>query len=310
MHDACHFINGENMFNKTLISTTLAVVFTISSSIVLAKKGVEVTSTKVSDKIYMFSAKGGNIGVFIGQDGTFVIDDQFAPISDTLLEKIISLGGSAPKFLINTHFHGDHTGGNENFGKKGAIIVGHENVRQRLKQGSIVKAFDMKTPPAAKVALPVITYNDKMHFHINNDDISIIHVANAHTDGDSFVYFKRANVIHAGDIFFNGFYPFIDTDNGGSLKGTIKAVDNILAISNADSKIIPGHGPMGDKKQLETYRKMLKTAYTHFLALKDKNVSVKDAVTQKPLKLLDEKWGNGIFNSDRWVELVYPSVSK
>ncbi len=298
------------MFNKTVIATTLAVVFTFSSSFVLAKKSVEVTSTKVTDKIFMFSAKGGNIGVFIGQDGTFVIDDQFAPISDKILEKIKSLGGSAPKFLINTHFHGDHTGGNENFGKKGAIIVGHENVRQRLIQGSFVKAFDMKTPPAPKVALPVITYNEKMHFHINNDDVSIIHVVNAHTDGDSFVYFKSANVIHAGDIFFNGFYPFIDADNGGSLKGMINAVESILAISNADSKIIPGHGPMGDRKQLEAYGAMLKTAYTNFLALKDKNISVKDAVTQKPLKLLDEKWGNGIFKSDRWVELVYPSVSK
>ena len=148
-----------------------------------------------------------------------------------------------------------------------------------------------------------------MHFHLNNEDISITHTPNAHTDSDSFIYFKKANVVHAGDIFFNGFYPFIDSDHGGSLKGTIAAVNAILSITNADSKIIPGHGPLGDKKQLEAYGEMLKTAYANLLSLKNEGISAQDAKQKKPLKALDEKWGKGMFTSERWIEVVYPAVS-
>lgn len=275
-----------------------------------AKEEVKVSSVKVTEKIHMLSAKGGNIGVFIGKDGTYIIDDQFAPLSEKLMVAIKSLGGDTPKFLINTHFHADHTGGNENFGKMGAVIVSHHKVRERMQAGTLIKAFDMKTPPATPIALPVVTYSQSMHLHVNQDELDIIHVANAHTDGDSFIHFKKANVIHAGDTFFNGFYPFIDPEHGGTLKGMIEAVDTILALSNDETKIIPGHGPLADKKQLEAYRVMLKTAYAELLALKEKGVSVEDAKKRKPLASLDEKWGQALFSSDRWIEVIYPAVSK
>lgn len=220
------------------------------------------------------------------------------------------LGGDTPKFLINTHFHGDHTGGNENFGKMGAVIVSHDNVRERMAAGSLIKAFNMKTPPAPNVALPTVTYSQNMHLHVNQDDMNIVHVANAHTDGDSFIHFKNANVIHAGDTFFNGFYPFIDPDHGGSLKGMAAAVDLMLTRANDDTKIIPGHGPLADKKQLEAYGKMLKTAYSALLALKEAGVSPEDAIKLKPLADLDAKWSHGMFTSDRWIGLVYPAVTK
>jgi len=211
----------------------------------------------VADNIYMLTGNGGNIGLFLGNDGTFIVDDQFAPLTDKILAVIKSVGGDIPRFLLNTHFHGDHTGGNENLGKAGTLIVSHDNVRERLVNGSYIDAFGMNAPPADKAALPVITFSKDMHFHINDESVRAIHVASAHTDGDSFIHFEKANVVHAGDVFFNGFYPFIDVDNGGSVRGTIEAVDVILAMTDSKSKIIPGHGPLGDRAQLQAYRDML-----------------------------------------------------
>jgi glyoxylase-like metal-dependent hydrolase (beta-lactamase superfamily II) len=166
----------------------------------------------------------------------------------------------------------------------------------------------MNAPPADKAALPVITFSKDMHFHINGEAVRAIHVASAHTDGDSFIHFKNANVVHAGDVFFNGFYPFIDIDNGGSVRGTIAAVDVILAITDSNSKIIPGHGPLGDKAQLQAYRDMLDTAYTRLLKLKNDGVSLEDAITQEPLKDLEATWGGGFFKGDKWISIIYPGV--
>lgn len=213
-----------------------------------------------------------------------------------------------PGFLINTHYHGDHTGGNENLGKTGTLIASHHNVRERLANGSFIKAFGMKSPAANKVALPVVTFSDDMHFHINDETVRAIHVPNAHTDGDSFIHFEKSNVVHAGDVFFNGFYPFIDAAGGGSMRGTIRAVDAILAITDSRSKIIPGHGPLADRKQLVDYRNMLNTAYTRLLKLKNAGVSAEDAVMHGPLDDLEGKWGGGIFTGDRWITIVYPAV--
>ena len=262
----------------------------------------------VTDNIYMLSGQGGNIGVFLGGDGTFVVDDQFAPLTEKILAAIKSVGGDTPRFLINTHFHGDHTGGNENLGKAGTLIVSHDNVRQRLVNGSFIEAFGMNAPPANKVALPVLTFSEDMHFHINNDSVNALYVPGAHTDGDSIIHFKKANVVHAGDVFFNGFYPFIDAANGGSLRGTIAAADAILALTDSKSKIIPGHGPLADKKQLQAYRDMLATAYTRLLKLKNEGASVEDAINHDPLADLESQWGGGIFKGEKWISIIYPAV--
>lgn len=298
------------MFSKTLSLIAFTTIYLISSTGLYAQEDVKVKTINLTDKLHMLIGKGGNVGVFVGDDGTFVIDDQFAPLTEKLMTAIKAVGGDAPRFLINTHFHGDHTGGNENFGNKGALIVAHDNVRERLANGSMIEAFGMETPPAKDPALPAVTYSNNMHFHINQDNVSIVHAPNAHTDGDSFVHFEKSNVVHAGDIFFNGFYPFIDAQHGGSLTGTIAAVDAILALSDVDTKIIPGHGPLADKPQLQVYRDMLQTAYSNLSALKNEGLSVDDAKARQPLAELDALWGGAMFSSDRWLEIIYPDAVK
>ena len=269
---------------------------------------VEIMIVPVATQIYMLSGEGGNIGLFIGDDGTFLIDDQFAPLTEKIVAAIKSVGGDFPKFLINTHYHGDHTGGNENLGQGGTLIFSHDNVRERLSTGSFIEAFNMKREAMPREGLPVVTFSADISFHLNGESLSAIHVPHAHTDGDSFIYFKKANVIHAGDIFFNGFYPFIDVTHGGSLKGMIKAADKILSLADDKTKIIPGHGPMGDKAQLAGYRQMLWTAYERLRKLKAEGKTAQEAVAAKPLADLEGTWGDGIFNSDRWIEIIYSGV--
>ena len=292
------------MFKRILIASATALLITTNT----AFAEVTIKSTKVTNNIHMLVGQGGNLGAFIGRDGTFLIDDQFAPLSDKLIAKIKQLGGDTPKFLINTHFHGDHTGGNENFGKKGTLIVSHHNVRKRLQWGYEIEAFNNKTGPAPAAALPVMTFDSQMHFHINGDDVHAIHVPNAHTDGDSFIHFKKSNVIHAGDLFFNGFYPFIDANNGGSVRGLIAAIKSMLALSNGNTKIIPGHGPLANRQALQTYLAMLESVNKTFSQFKAQGLSNAQVKAKKPLRAFEQKWGNGIFTSDRWIDVIYPKA--
>lgn len=286
----------------------LAAGFISQSAPVQAADEVTITAVPVTTQIYMLTGKGGNIGVFIGADGTFLIDDQFAPLTEKILAAIKSVGGDTPKFLINTHYHGDHTGGNENLGGSGTLIFSHDNVRERLSAGSFIEAFNMKSAAVSSEGLPVVTFSADISFHLNGDTVQALHVPHAHTDGDSFILFKTANVIHAGDIFFNGFYPFIDVAHGGSLKGMIAAADQLLALANDQTTFIAGHGPLGDKTQLSDYRQMLATAYERLRTLKMAGKSVAEAVAAKPLADLEEIWGDGLFKGDRWIELVYAGV--
>ena len=290
----------------------LAVII-ISSSLLGAFKtwaqdSVQIEPIQVRDNIYMLKGQGGNIGLFTGADGSFMVDDQFAPLTEKIITAAKSVGGDAPKYLINTHFHGDHTGGNENLGKTGTLIMSHHGVRERLVNGSFIAAFGMKSDPGDKVALPTLTYSENMYLHINGETVKIVHVPGAHTDGDSFVVFKTANVVHTGDLFFNGFFPFIDGANGGSVKGVIAGVDAILALTNSDSKIIPGHGPLASRADLQRYRDMLASAYERLLKLKNQGVAVEDVVAQAPLKDLEQAWGGGMFTADKWIGIIYPAV--
>jgi glyoxylase-like metal-dependent hydrolase (beta-lactamase superfamily II) len=218
------------------------------------------------------------------------------------------VGGDTPKFLINTHYHGDHTGGNEKLGKNGTLIFSHDNVRERLSTGSFLAAFNTQRAAVSKEGLPVVTFSEDISFHLNDDTVHAMHVPHAHTDGDSFIAFKTANVIHAGDFFFNGFYPFIDVHHGGSLKGMIIAVDKVLALADDQTQIIPGHGPLADKAQLIRYRQMLSTAYERLNKLKAAGKTAREAAATKPLADLEPTWGAGLFTGERWIELIYPGV--
>ncbi len=268
----------------------------------------KITPIPVTGNIYMIAGKGGNIGVFLGEDGTFLIDDQFAPLTEKIVEGVKSVGGDHPKFLINTHYHGDHTGGNENLGGGGTLIFSHDNVRERLSTGSFLTEFNMKQGPLTGKGLPVVTFSEDITFHLNGDSLHAMHTPAAHTDGDSFIRFKAANVIHTGDIFFNGFYPFIDVTHGGSLKGMIIAVDTILSMTDDGTKIIPGHGPPANKEQLTKYRQMLGIAYERLRKLKAEGKTAQEAVAAKPLADLEAEWGDGIFKGDQWIEIIYSGV--
>lgn len=290
------------------ILKTLSISLLFSSTSLLAEEYPAVESLEVSTGVYMLSAKGGNLGVLIGEDGTFLIDDQFAAGTEKIVEKIKLLGGDTPRFLINTHFHGDHSGGNENLGKAGTIIYSHDNVRQRLSVDNLIKAFNFKMPATAKAGLPLITFSSDMTFHLNNDELKAIHVPNAHTDGDVIIHFEKANVIHAGDVFFNGFFPFIDPDHGGSLKGVIEAVNVILSLSDKDTKIIPGHGPLASKADLQAYGNMLSTAYSRLKALKDKGQSPEEIIESDALNDLNGTWGKAMFDASKWISIIYPTI--
>ncbi len=287
-----------------LLSATLMATFLGSVSVAIA----QVKTVKITDSIYAITGKGGNIGVFIGADGTFMIDDKFADMSESIMQAVTSIGGENPRFLINTHYHGDHTGGNENFGKLKATIVAHHKVYQRLAEGTRIAAFNAETPPAAEKALPVITFDSEIMFHINGDHVRVIYVDPAHTDGDSFVHFQQENVIHSGDLFFNGFYPFIDIENGGSVQGVIDAAEKILELSNENTQIIPGHGPMATRADLQAYRDMLIQARERLSPLKASGLSAEDAALENPLSELAEQWGDGLFTTEKWISLIYDDL--
>lgn len=223
------------------------------------KKEIKVTTNKVSDSIYMLVGQGGNIAVSIGDDGVFMVDDQFAHMTPKLLEAIKNITNKPIKFLLNTHWHGDHTGGNENMNNEGAIIVAHENVRKRMSVDQFNKERNRTTKASPKEALPIVTFTKDISFHMNGEDIMVFHVHNAHTDGDAMVYFTGSNVLHMGDTYFQGKYPYIDLASGGSIKGYIAAQKKALLLINDDTKVIPGHRNLSSRKELKDYVTMLET---------------------------------------------------
>ncbi len=257
---------------------------------------------KVSDAgIHVIHGKGGNIGVSVGDDGVFMIDDQFAPATTAILDQIRTVSDKPVRFLVNTHFHRDHTGGNENLGKAGVLIFAHDNVRARLLG---------KEQPAPDAALPVVTFSDATTFHMNGQTIRVFHVPAAHTDGDAMIHFVEANVIHMGDTFFNGFYPFIDSRSGGSLDGVFAAIDIVLGMAGADTVIIPGHGPVAKRGDLIAYRDMLIKARDGIRPLIADGRTVEQIVAAKPLAELDATWGGGFLNPERFLRVLHAAVTK
>ena len=269
---------------------------------------VEIKPTLLGDGLYMLMGSGGNIGLSVGEDGTFIIDDQYAPLADKIQAAIKELSGDKPRFLINTHWHGDHAGGNEKFAQAGATIIAHKNVREALKSEKTIPLFNMHKPPSPKAALPVITFSESMGLHLNGDDVELLHVPNAHTDGDALIVFKNANVVHMGDTFFNGMYPFIDVDSGGSIAGLIAAADKVLAIADDETKIIPGHGALANKTNLQAYRDMLVEVENNIGELIKAGKSTEEIVGEWPTADFDEDWANGFLAADVWVKVVVNSM--
>ncbi len=270
---------------------------------------VEMKTVDLGSGIYMLEGFGGNIGVSVGADGVFLIDDQYAPLTPKVVAAIEKLSDQPIRFVINTHWHGDHTGGNENLGKMGALIVAHDNARAVLALGSKDEASGKWLPPPAK-SLPVETFNDTVTFYLNGQTVHVFHIAPAHTDGDVVVHFREANVIHTGDAYFNGFYPFIDVEHGGSIDGMIAFYDQLLALADADTKIIPGHGPVATRADVQRYQAMLKTVRDRVAAAIAAGQSLEDLTAANPLADLDPEWGGNLIKAPVLLSMVYADLSR
>jgi glyoxylase-like metal-dependent hydrolase (beta-lactamase superfamily II) len=270
---------------------------------------VEIKTTDLGDNVYMLEGQGGNITVALARDGIIMVDGQFAPLHDKIKAAIATISNMPVKYLINTHYHGDHTGGNEPFAKDGVTIVAQENVKKRLAAGTTNGLTGAKTPPVPQSALPVDTYTTFSKVRLPGRVADLRHIANAHTDGDTYVWFKTANVLSTGDTFTNGRYPNIDFANGGNIKGMIAAADTYLKMTNAKSRIVPGHGPIGDKAALAEYRTMLVTARDRMAVLVKEGKSEDDVVAAKPFADLDKKWAPTELASKNFIRVVYHSLA-
>jgi len=276
---------------------------------------VEIKTTDLGDNVYMLEGQmpgsiGGNIAVAVGKTGIIMVDSQFAPLHDKIKAAISTISNLPIKYLINTHYHGDHTGGNEAFAKAGAIIVADINVRNRLAEGTTNGLTGVKTPPAAPGALPTKTYAGKMlKVRLPGRVADLRHIANAHTDGDTYVWFRTANVLATGDTFTNGRYPNIDFANGGNIKGMIAATNAYIKLTNAKTRIVPGHGPIADRAALTEYRAMLITARDRMAALVKEGKSEDDVVAAKPFADLDKKWAPTELASKNFIRVVYHSLA-
>jgi cyclase len=269
---------------------------------------VEIVTTPLAPGVSMLTGSGGNIGLSVGDDGAFIIDDQYAPLTDKINAAVAKLTQRPVRFVINTHWHWDHTGGNENYGKAGSVIVAHDNVRKRMSTEQVNQFFKRTSPPSPAAALPVITFADSLTLHLNGDDVEVTHVAPAHTDGDVVVRFAKANVVHMGDLYMNGFYPFVDVSSGGRVDGVVAAADKVLAMVNDQTKIIPGHGPLATKATLKEYRDMLATIRDRITAQMKAGKSLAEIQAAAPTKDFDATWGNGFLKPDQFVALVHASL--
>lgn len=293
-----------------LLPSLFAVAFTAGTA--HAQQDLSQTVVKVTPVaagVYMIEGAGGNIGLSVGNDDAFMVDDQFAPLTPKIRAAIATVTSKPVRFLLNTHWHGDHTGGNENMQGSGAIIVAQDNVRQRMGTEQFIQAFNQKSPPSPNTALPVVTFSESITFHVNGDSVRAIHVANAHTDGDALVVFQNANVIHMGDTFFNGRYPFIDLSSGGSVKGVIAAVDRALLMTNEQTRFIPGHGPLATREDLIRYRDVIATVSSRVARLAAQGRTLQQVLAVKPSAEYDAKWGNGSIKPDQFVTTVYTSLA-
>ena len=271
---------------------------------------VEIKTTKLSGTTYMMVGAGGNLGVSIGEDAVFLIDDQFAPLSEKIAAAIAALTSKPVRFVLNTHWHFDHTGGNENFAHAGAILVAHENVRRRMSSDQFIDFIKSSQAASPRAALPVVTFAQGVTFHLNGDEMRVVHIPRAHTDGDAIVHFVASDVIHMGDVYFAGMYPFIDTSSGGTIDGTIAGCDRALEIAKDSTRIIPGHGPLSNRAELKEYRDMLATVAERIRKLVAAGRKVDEIVAAKPTADLDDKWGKGFVNGDKFTEMIALNILK
>ena len=303
------------MYRRPILPTACLLALLVHAPSLVAQQqepdwdAIEIKVEEVASGVYVLFGQGGNIGLSVGDDGAFVIDDQFAPLTDKIRAAIALVTDQPVRFVVNTHWHGDHTGGNENFGGSGAMIVAHENVRRRMNPEEFPDVIG-NSRQAAAAALPVVTFTDAVTFYWNGDKIDVQHVNPAHTDGDSVIWFSGADVVHMGDNFFVGRYPFIDVDSGGSVNGIIEAADMVLARATDATRIIPGHGPVSTPADLATFRDMLVTVRGRVQALIDEGRSVEEVLAAAPSADYEGSMAPGFVNAERFVRAIYISLTR
>lgn len=292
--------------------TIFAALIAMQAALALAQSPEEakVETEEVAPGIYVLYGRGGNIGVSAGADGVFLIDDQYANMTAPVEEALAKIQATTPRFVINTHWHGDHTGGNENLAARGSVIVAHDNVRTRMSAEHFSEFFQRTTPPSPAGALPIVTFSDNLSLHVNGDELRGVHVGQAHTDGDVFIHFRRANVIHTGDLVFYAMYPFVDLDSGGSVAGVIAAVDRMLALADERTRVIPGHGRTTDRKGLEEYRKLLVTTRERMRERVQAGRTLDEVLAEKPFADFDGKLAWQFITAERFIRILYRDATR
>jgi glyoxylase-like metal-dependent hydrolase (beta-lactamase superfamily II) len=268
---------------------------------------VQIKATKVAGNVYMLEGSGGNIGVSVGDDGLLIVDDQFAPLADKIRAALKGIADKKLHFILNTHWHGDHTGGNVAFGPE-ATIIAHDNVRKRLATEQKSAVFNRTTPPSPKEALPVITFDKTLTVHFNGEEIRAIHFPQGHTDGDSVIFFTSSNVVHLGDDFFAGRFPFVDLESGGTVEGLVRNIGELITKIPEGAKLIPGHGPISTIDDLKSYHRMLQQT-TEIVRQKIAAGKTLEQIKSEGLPEEWKPWGEGFIKTDRWVETIYKSAT-
>jgi glyoxylase-like metal-dependent hydrolase (beta-lactamase superfamily II) len=264
---------------------------------------------QVRPGLHVLANPGGNVAVWTGSDGIVVVDDSLAPLTPQLVEAVAKIAPGPVRFVVNTHWHPDHTGGNEALGQAGAVVLSHDNVRTRMSEPQVVQEYDLKVPAAPKSALPIVTFADTVTLHLNGDNLLLVHAETAHTDGDVVVWWEYANVVHVGDLFYNGSYPFIDLGSGGSLAGMVAAIELVLDRADAKTVVIPGHGPVAIRADLAAYRDMLVAVGRRVRELAEAGQSEEEILAASPAAEFDERYGKGSMTADRFVRIVYADLT-
>ena len=288
------------------IAVTMCLILIVPAHAQQDFSKVEIKTTHVADNVHMLEGSGGNIGVSVGSDGILIVDDQFAPLADKIRDALRKLGGDKPRFILNTHWHGDHTGGNETFGRDGTIIA-HTHVRNRLSTKQ--ELFGREVEPLGRVGLPMITFDESLSVHFNDEEIRVLHLPHGHTDGDSVMFFTQSNVIHMGDHMFMGMFPFVDLDHGGDVEGMARNVARVIADAPPDAKFIPGHGPLSTLDDVKTYHKML-VEMVDFVRGKIAEAKTLDQIKAEGVPDQWKSWGEGFIKTDRWLETVHRSLTR
>ena len=308
---------------RNIVRRVLAVTGALATTVVCAQTAqpqqeprptddnVEITSQRLRPGLHvLMNGRNGNIAVWNGADGIVVIDDSLAPLAPRVLAAIRQVADGPIRFVINTHWHPDHTGGNELLGKTGGIVFAHENVRTRMSEEQFIELVNMRVPPASPAALPIVTFDDAVTFYLNGDRLDVVHVSAAHTDGDAVLWWQAANVVHTGDVYLSAAYPFVDLDSGGTLTGLVAAIEAILARVDDATLIIPGHGPMSNRRELSDYRDMIVTVGRRIREGVESGRNLEEVLASRPTAEFDARYGQGFMTPTLLIGNLYRDLTR